>query len=100
MKGIKFFAEMPECRPSKNKSKKFPEAFTRANLAQMAGEGGKCNCIAQVGTDYAVGSVTDTPNSGVCTIDPSRDYLATRCVRISEALARKLHPVLFAANLF
>ena len=45
--------------------------------------------------DSVVGAY-DRPNSGVTASGAQREYLATRCKRISEALARSVHPALFA----
>lgn len=107
MKGFQFYAEMPEARKSKSANKSFPHnPFTRKQLEKIADSGGRNNCLA-VSTENVNGrSWRHYPEgpSSVIDCNPycinwnsySLDYLKTRCVRISEELARKLHPELFA----
>jgi hypothetical protein len=42
-----------------------------------------------------IGAVHDHPNSGVGNTGVSPDYLKDKCKRISEKLAREIHPQLF-----
>lgn len=107
MKGYSFYAEMQEARNSKSGSKRWLP-FTRAMLAEGAARDQRCNVVAlyldskgrpfwQPGGDCAdaVCPVFDVQNSPVETASVSRKYLRQRCVRVPEALARKLHPALF-----
>lgn len=106
MKGFQFFAEMPEARLSKSGTKRFAP-FTRRELMSFSLSGYYNNCIA-VPLDKgrplyqgstmnfdAVGANNDCSNGGVALISANRDYLRKRAVRISEELARRLHPILF-----
>ncbi len=60
------------------------------------------NCVA-IDTDVlekhgsleGFGPVFFSPNSPVCWSGISSEYLRTKCKRISEARARKIHPELF-----
>lgn len=107
MKGYRFFAEMSEERGSKSGSKCY-HAFTRDYLEGLADQGRHHNCIAvplnQYGDPLWVGDTlkmdayhtgSDLANGWVSSGLVERGYLRTRCVRISAALARKLHPRLF-----
>ena len=109
MKGYQFFAEMQEARLSKSGSKRW-RPFTRKMLEQGASENQFCSCLALILTDDGsspwvvtpqglqadcVSSIFDVSNSPVTLCGVSAGYLHKRCVRISEALARKLHPALF-----
>lgn len=95
MKGFRFYAEMLDHRRSKSASKKH-SAFTRATLAKGAANSLYCNCLALTpdleGATVAV-EMRNSPH--IVWGGASRDYLRTRCVRVSEALARRLHPALF-----
>ena len=107
MKGYRFYAELPDSWGSKSASKKQP-AFTRKLLEGYAGRGSHCNCIAvpleDDGRPMYQGStlnfdafgvvLTHTPRS-VEGVSSNAEYLRKRCVRIDEALARRLHPQLF-----
>lgn len=51
---------------------------------------------ASMSTIYdAIGALNDKPDSVVCSTSVSQVYLDQRCKRISEKLARKIHPKLF-----
>lgn len=102
MEGVRFYAEMQDERGSKSGSRRW-KPFTRATLAAGAEEGQRCNVVAifpgnsRLGDQWdGIGSVLGTSNSPVCSVSPDSGYLRKRCVRVSEALARKLHPRLFA----
>lgn len=115
MKGIHFFAEMPEGRKSKSASKAHPfQPWTRATLRRYAAEGKHVNVCAVIQDTQrlgemigyqrevhfdAIASVFDHPNSAVCSTGTTAGYLRARAVRIDEDLARKLHPALFASGL-
>ena len=108
MRGYTLFAELPETRRSKAGSKKHLP-FTRATLEKLSATGTHINVTAVLtdsagkrlwisGTDKcdAFGANNFQPNSPsieLCT--PSHGYLREKCVRVNEALARKLHPNLF-----
>lgn len=108
MKGYRFYAAMPEARRSKGKSRAFPVAWTVAGLQARANAGGAADLVAvyldDAGRPYWQGStqsmdavttcVEGNPQS-YCGCSVSRDYLAARCVRVPESLARQLSPELF-----
>lgn len=101
MNGYKFFAVMPNARKSKSASIKHPMSWTRATMHYHAKHGAYVECLA-VTTDGAghenlecAGALMADNDQAVCGSSTSRDYLRKRCVRISESLARKLHPALF-----
>jgi len=92
MKGFHFFLEYPlDVNPKKQ---------TRKNLGVHTG-----NCIAVFqGREYilpgltsveCIGAVYFVPNSDCCGSSASFDYLSKHCKRISEAMARVIHPKLF-----
>ena len=43
----------------------------------------------------AIGALLFVPNSPVCSTSVSMGYLDDRCKRISEKMAREIHPMLF-----
>lgn len=43
----------------------------------------------------AIAAILHKPNSPVCGTSVSMDYLDERCKRISEKMAREIHPALF-----
>lgn len=107
MKGFAFYAEMPESQGSKSGSKRH-SPFTRATLKEAAARGAHVNVCAIVtegaGARFLSGrdvmsegftSVYGRSNSPVNWGAASRDYLRTRCVKIDESTARRLHPALF-----
>lgn len=107
MKRYKFYAEMPEQRRSKSASARFGP-FTRASLENASERGGICNVIAvplgnngqplwQGGTDMmdAFAAINDRTDAEVEATSVDQGYLRKRCVRVSEGLARRLHPNLF-----
>lgn len=103
MDGIHFYADAGE-RRSKSASKKHV-AFTRANLRKWANEGVYCNVVALFtgrehqchdGAQEALVGLTDCSNAAPASSAVSREYLRRHCVRIDEALARRLHPRMFA----
>jgi hypothetical protein len=105
MKDIHYYATMPEARKSKGASKAWPRPFTRTTLQDYAQET-PCyvECLAVdiesfVGRSgelmhECAGALQEGNDQAVCGSSCSRDYLRYRCVRISEGLARKLHPAL------
>lgn len=109
MKGYRFYAEMPESRRSKSASKAHPFfPWTVAALREQAAAGFSA-CVAAVylqddgrplytgsGNVECVSVAIDGNHSSYCTTSASRDYLAKRCTRIPEELARTLSPGLFA----
>lgn len=107
MKEYRFYAEMPEQQRSKSGSKQHLP-FTRRTLRGLAEGGHYNNCIAVLldekgGPLYhphddcvdAFAPLFERANSDVMLSGPSQGYLRRRCVRIDEALARRLHPALF-----
>lgn len=106
MNGIRFYAELPDNRGSKSGSKKY-QPFTRKYLASVAEKGAHVNCVAVIHANGrnaynhydCVAAVQGESNSPVCSTVVGSDYLRKRCVRITEKLARQLHPALFASGL-
>lgn len=105
MDGYRFFAVMSDARKSKSASKQYPmQPWTRKTLESYADAGRYVECMAvsdesfisdgQVCYECAGALIADN-DQAVCGSSTSRDYLRKRCVRISESLARKLHPALF-----
>lgn len=109
MKGYRFYAELPVV-PDGRKTKagrKGNPSFTRKNLRDGL-FGPHVNVVAVMldenqrpmwqgssdGMD-AVAAATNVRNAGVIACSVSRCYLRDRCVRIDEALARRIHPNLF-----
>lgn len=103
MEGVRFYAEMQDERRSKSGSKRWAP-FTREMLRRGAEEGHRCNVVAVLvcngrgpsGDFEAISSVMGIDNSPVCSSAVDDEYLRRGCVRISETLARRLHPLLFA----
>lgn len=108
MKGYHFYATMPDERKSKSASKQYPmQPFTRATLASWAEQGRYVECLAvdpeskQISFSHTaiqydcVGALMADNDQAVCGSTCHNTYLRERCVRISEATARKLHPSLF-----
>jgi hypothetical protein len=109
MKGYRFYAEMPEARKSKSASKANPFfPWTVAALTEAANNGRRF-CVAAVELDESgrlvwnggsntfgmvAPAIDQNPHSyGYCS--GTRGYLAKRCTRIPESLARVLSPELF-----
>lgn len=105
MDGYKFFAVMPDGRKSKSASKQYPmQPWTRATMRDYAAAGRYVECMAVSDESYiseaqicyeCTGALMADNDQAVCGSSTSRNYLRKRCVRISESLARKLHPALF-----
>lgn len=107
MKGIQFYAVMPEERRSKSASKARPhDPFTARGLKAKAAADPdfRHECLALDVTDDAGRSWRYSPNALCCVMDGnlealcwsgvSLNFLRTRCVRIPESLARQIHPQL------
>lgn len=106
MQKYRFYAEMPEARGSKSASKQYGP-FTREALQAAAARGGHVNCIAVLLENGkplwcgigglrmdAIACDVERVNGPVVLGTVDRDYLRQRCVRVTEALAAKLHPKL------
>jgi hypothetical protein len=105
MKDFRFYAdggteyEIPNSKEYGKRTRKF--------LKAMAERGEQINCVAVMlekrrpvrtggGHCEALAAVFGHANSGVNVCGVADDYLREKCTRIDEALARKLHPALFA----
>jgi hypothetical protein len=109
MKGFRFYAELPESRGSKSASKANPLfPWTVAALRERSAAGFKA-CVTAVylqdngrpqynasGMAETVAAAIDGNHHSYGYTSASRDYLAKRCTRIPEDLARALSPELFA----
>ena len=94
MNGFKFLLEYPNAKERRK--------ATRKNLGNHSG-----NVIAAfTGRDYrwldgnkllteCISALQDHPNSVVCSSSFCDEYQRERCLRISEAQAREIHPNLF-----
>jgi hypothetical protein len=81
------------------------QPWARATLRTYAAEGRYVECLATYGDLFlgahgdaqyeCAGALQEGNDQAVCSSACSRTYLDKRCVRIDEALARKLHPALF-----
>lgn len=107
MKGIQFYAVMPEERRSKSASKAYPhDPFTARGLKRKAAADPdfRHECLALDVTDQdgrawrcnpsALCIVMDGNLEALCWSGVSLDFLRDRCVRIPEFLARQIHPQL------
>jgi hypothetical protein len=92
MKGYHFFLEYPKTSDRRK--------ATRANLGNHTG-----NVMAAFTPRQwlsggflleVVSAVYYQPNSAVCLTSAHDQYIQTQCLRISEKLAREIHPALFA----
>jgi hypothetical protein len=108
MKGYHFFAVMPDDRKSKSASKQYPmQPWTRATLETYAAQKRYVECLAvapetKQGSNMhnavmydCIGALAADNDQAVCGATCHNTYLRDRCTRISEDLARKLHPALF-----
>ena len=108
MKGFRFYAEMPEERKSKSASKANPFfPWTVAALRKRAAQGFRCDSVALIiGANGrpvysgnwmadAVGVAIAGSGLSYCHAQVADDYLAKRCTRVPEDLARILSPGLF-----
>lgn len=107
MKGIQFYAVMPEERRSKSASKAYPhDPFTARGLKRKAAadpdfrhEFLALDVTDDAGRSWryhpsALGCIVDGNLEMLCWSGVSLDFLRTRCVRIPESLARQIHPQL------
>ena len=97
MLGYRFYLEYP------NKQEK---AKGRAKLGQLGNHCGTVVCVPLDDNDrplWHVGSmamdayaaVCLCPNSPVCSTSVGWEYLQDRCKRVSEKIAREVHPAMF-----
>lgn len=88
MKGFRFYAEWPE-----GVSKRRKDGATNVVALSLPAES------YWSGTGYmmeAVVAVYGWPDSAVCGGSVQHEYLRKRCKRVSESVARQIHPSLFA----
>lgn len=113
MKGFRFYAAMPESRGSKSASKAHPfDPWTVARLKAKArattAKPYRCDLVAVPLDDYgrpgwqgatqnmdAIATAIEGNPLSYCYGGVSREWLAKRCTRIPEDLARQLSPELF-----
>lgn len=89
MKGLRFYLEHPT-----GAAKRRGEHDGNV-VAVVLGKDGRA-LYNTTGTVEAVGAVYFYPNSPVCGVGPSPEYLQKRCKRIAEPQARQIHPNLFS----
>lgn len=94
MKDYHFYLEYPTAKDRRAGTRKNPGnhsgtvvvVFTDRETQYRSGNDWMYECIS---------SVQDTPDGAVCSGSASYGYLRERCKRISEKLAREIHPTLF-----
>lgn len=85
MDGIRFYAEYPDAHTRRQRG------IASNVVAMLTGPEHRCSD----GSQEALCAVFDWPNAPVNLSAVSFEYLRTRCKRISEAEARKIHPEMF-----
>lgn len=109
MKGFRFYAVMPEARGSKSATKANPLfPWTVKALQAYADSGGRVDIAAVIldergrpcwqGATQNMDAFTTAIEGDAlsyCVCGVSREFLASRCTRIPETLARALSPELF-----
>lgn len=97
MRGIRFYAEYPE-----GTSKRQPVLAATNVVALLIPEDGSSEWYSQPNGDggsmvlgECLSGVYDYPNSPVAGTAVAREYLEKRCKRVSERVARRIHPELF-----
>jgi len=92
MKGIRFYLEYPN-RTEKNKGTRKNPGKHSGNVLAVFEDG----FWGSNGWSYeALGAVNYYEDSSVGSTSVSPDYIREKCKRISERLAREIHPQLFA----
>ena len=86
MKGIRFYLEYRStyAKRQRQHSGTVFAAFVANGVHPMKGGGWE-----------GMSAISDHPNSDVCGTSASWEYLRKRCRRISESMAREIHPKLF-----
>lgn len=104
MKGYRFYADYPsnsakrkDAMSPRYKRSKGPTPAPAPNVIAVDVDGRNVPYRIQQGRAVAdcTSGVFDTPNSDVAGAQVDFDYLRTRCRRISEAEARRIHPRMF-----
>lgn len=92
MKGVRFFLEY-DSKTEKNKGTRKKPGKHNGNVLAVYHETGY---QGSTGWTYeGTGAVNYHPNSAVGTTGVTPDYLRDKCKRISEKMAREIHPQLF-----
>jgi len=95
MKGYTFFLEYPSSKEKKQ---------GRAKSGELGNHTG--SIFARYDSDWWIsenneimiggaGAIYNQENSPCCSCSASQEYIDDRCKRVSEAIARKVHPNLF-----
>lgn len=102
MLGINFYLEYPNKTEKHKGTRKSPGNHRGTVIAVMTKhERGRWSNFPDWhynGQDHmadAMGALFDEPNSPVCSTGVSPGYLDEKCKRISEKMAREIHPQLF-----
>ena len=100
MKGINFYLEYSNKRDKRKGTRKDPgnHRGTVVAVATKHERGHWTNFPDfYLGNEKAdaIGALFNEPNSVVCSCSVCPEYLDEKCKRISEALAREIHPQLF-----
>lgn len=94
MKGVRFYLEFNSLEEKRQSNKHNNFKHHTGNVIAIFLE--QRQVIRQEIVYDAIGSShLQTPNNYICSISASNNYLRQRCKRISEALAREIHPNLF-----
>ena len=97
MKGVTFYLEYPNKTAKKNSTKKdnYPNNSGNVIAVFSDDEGNRFYLPDNQSVECACG-LWERPNSPVCGSSVSLEYLSERCKRISEAVAKQIHPKMFA----
>ena len=102
MKGVNFYLEYSSKKENRKGTRKNPGNHRGTVVAVMTKKDRDkwsnfpdWHYTGQGHTADAMGAVFDEPNSPVCSTGVCPEYLDKRCKRISEKMAREIHPALF-----
>jgi hypothetical protein len=90
MKNVRFFVEYPDVR-AKRKSGKGTGTNHSGNVLATFPD----NTFRSIDSGWcieAVGAVYNHPNSAVASTSVAIEYIRNQCKRISESVARRIHP--------
>ena len=95
MKGYRFYLEYPNKKEKRHGTRKKPGNHIGTVIAAYGNWYlHHCNSELEHHVD-CIGAVFNEANSPVCGTSAALGYIDSRCKRISEKLARQIHPRLF-----
>jgi len=92
MIGFHFFLEYPMDQNPKKHTRKNPGPHSGNCIAVFQG---REFILPDLNSVECIGALNFVPNSHCCSSSASFDYLSKYCKRISEKMAREIHPQLF-----